>query len=188
MSFTRTEEKKLVLLAKRGDSDAMTAIYKEFETEILRAAYGITKNGDDAQDIASEAFITFFRTIDRFDTKYPIRPWLHRILHNQASSFFRKKNKYVSGDDYFTNYSTEEASNTTENMFNQEQRELLQLCMDYLSEKERKILELFYIQNFSICDVAAYFKIPEGTAKSRLFTARKKLSVHIQRHLKGGTV
>ena len=93
MSLTRKEEKELILRAKQGDSEAMTVIYKECEQEILRAAFGVTKNADDAQDIAAEAFMTFFHTIDRFNTDYPIRPWLHRIMHNQANTMFRKKNR-----------------------------------------------------------------------------------------------
>ena len=66
MGLTRKEEKKLIELAKRGDSEAMTTIYQEFGEEILRAAYGISKNQDDAQDIASEAFVSFFKNIQRF--------------------------------------------------------------------------------------------------------------------------
>jgi RNA polymerase sigma-70 factor (ECF subfamily) len=188
MRLTRKEEKELVLRAKQGDSEAMTVIYKEFEQEILRAAFGITKNPDDAQDIAAEAFMTFFQTIDRFNTDYPIRPWLHRIMHNQANSMFRKKNRMITGGDYFDNYASENSSQTDENLFDEEEISLLKKAMNMLSEDEKKMLSLFYMEDFTIADLAITFCIPEGTVKSRLFNSRKKLAKKVQSCKKGGHV
>ncbi len=186
MSLTRKEEKELILRAKQGDSEAMTIIYKEFEQEILRAAFGVTKNADDAQDIAAEAFMTFFQTIDRFNTDYPIRPWLHRIMHNQANTMFRKKNRIVPGGDCFDNYAPEDVSQTDENLIDQEEIKLLSIAMDMLSEDEKQILSLFYMENFTITDLAIRFNIPEGTVKSRLFNSRKKLAKKVMFCKKGG--
>lgn len=186
MGLTRKEEKKLIELAKRGDSEAMTTIYQEFGEEILRAAYGISKNQDDAQDIASEAFVSFFKNIQRFDTKYPIRPWLHRIMHNQANSFFRKKNKYITGTDCFKNYCNEFEDKADEVLFDSEEVNIMKICMEELKPQDKKLLELFYIQGFSVSDVSTVIDIPEGTVKSRLFNIRKKLAKKISLYKKGG--
>ncbi|MCK5848873.1 MAG: RNA polymerase sigma factor [Caldisericia bacterium] len=186
MSLTRKEEKKLIELAKRGDSEAMTTIYQEFGEEILRAAYGISKNKDDAQDIASEAFVSFFKSIEKFDTKYPIRPWLHRIAHNQANSFFRKKNRYITGTECFKNYSNEFEDRVDEVMMDSEEVKIMNVCMQELKPQDKKLLELFYIEGFSISDVAIVIDIPEGTVKSRLFSVRKKLAKKISLYKKGG--
>ena len=186
MSLTRLEEKELVLRAKQGESEAMAIIYKEFEQEILRAAFGITKHPDDAQDVAADAFVTFFQTIDRFNTDYPIRPWLHRIMHNQANSMFRKKNRVITGSDCFDNYSLDQTSQTDENLFAEEEVSLLKKGMALLSDEERQILVLFYMEHFTIADLGISLHIPEGTVKSRLFNSRKKLAKTIQRCKKGG--
>ena len=98
-ALNRSQEAKLIQKCKKGDAEAMTTLYEAFSEELLRSAILLCKNYDDAQDIVSQAFILFFKSIDRFNTDYPLRPWLHRILKNEAMTLFQKRSRGYSSEE-----------------------------------------------------------------------------------------
>jgi RNA polymerase sigma-70 factor (ECF subfamily) len=175
MPLTREEEKKLVIQSQKGDAEAMGILYESFQLELLRSALLILKNEDIAQDIVSETFILFFKSIDKFDVKYPIRPWLHRILHNQSTTFFQKRTRT---SEFQQKFETVEP-NAEEHVFRNEEKKYLQKAMMELDDSDRWILEGYYYQDLSIRELAVELSIPEGTVKSRLFKARGMLAEKI---------
>ncbi len=158
----------------------MTLIYEAFCEELIRSAYLMLKNQDDAQDMVSQTFILFFKSIDRFNTAYPVRPWLHRILKNEISSFFQKKSKIYSSEEDMKANVTAFEPNQEEAVFTAEEFAYLKEAMSQLKEEERQVLEGYYFQEMSIRDLALMMEIPEGTVKSRLFNARASLAHKIK--------
>lgn len=183
-SLSRSEEKRLILLCKKGDAQAMTEIYQYFCEELMRSAILLLRNHDDAQDIVSQTFILFFKNIDRFNTIYPVRPWLHRILKNEASTLFQKRSKkYASEEDLKINLPVAEPTQEEE-VFTAEETKILKEAMRLLKEEERLVLEGYYFQELSVKQLALTLGIPEGTVKSRLFNARSSLSKKIEELMK----
>jgi RNA polymerase sigma-70 factor, ECF subfamily len=179
-ALNRSQEAKLIQKCKKGDAGAMTTIYEAFSEELLRSAILLCKNFDDAQDIVSQTFILFFKSIERFNTDYPLRPWLHRILKNEAISLFQKRSRgYSSEEEMKVNLNSFEP-NREEEVFTAEETRYLKEAMEQLKEEERWILQAYYFQEMNIKDLAKSLEIPEGTIKSRLFTARSSLAKKIQ--------
>jgi RNA polymerase sigma-70 factor (ECF subfamily) len=58
---------------------------------------------------------------------------------------------------------------------------MLQQSLQTLTFKERSAVVLFYWEDESLEDIARHLQIPEGTVKSRLASARKKLQAWIER-------
>lgn len=180
MPLTREEEKKLVLRSKKGDSEAMGILYENFQVELLRSALLILRNEDNAQDMVSETFVLFFKSIDKFDIKYPVRPWLHRILHNQSSTFFQKRTRNIEFEvELQENIETFEP-NQEETVFRNEEKKYLEKAMRQMEDSDRMILEGYYYQDLSIKELSVQLSVPEGTVKSRLFKARGLLAVRIK--------
>jgi len=98
----------------------MSLIYETYKEELLKSAIRLLNNSSEAEDVVSEAFINFFKSINKFNPKYPIRPWLHKILKNEATSQLLKRNKTTSSDDDFTNLEFSEPSGEEE-VFNSEE-------------------------------------------------------------------
>ena len=90
MTLGRDEEIRLINLCKQGDDGAMAELFTFFKEELLRSAFMLLHSQDEAEDIVSNTFILFFKTIHRFDNRYPVRPWLHRILRNEIKICRRK--------------------------------------------------------------------------------------------------
>jgi RNA polymerase sigma-70 factor (ECF subfamily) len=180
MPLTREEEKKLVIQSQKGDSEAMGILYENFQLELLRSAILLLKNEDNAQDIVSETFVLFFKSIDKFDIKYPIRPWLHRILHNQSTTFFQKRTRSNEFENEFQQSCETFEPNQEETVFRNEEKKYLQIAMEQMEKSDRWILEGYYYQELSVKELAVQLSIPEGTVKSRLFKARGILAGRIK--------
>ncbi len=78
------EETTLVQLAQRGDSDAFEELVRRYEEVASRVAYLITCDAAEAEDAAQEAFVRSYRAIGSFKLGQLFRPWLLRIVTNQA--------------------------------------------------------------------------------------------------------
>lgn len=187
MTLEREEEIKLITLCKQGNSDAMAEIFTFFREELLRSAFLLLRSQEDAEDIVSNTFILFFKAIHRFDTRYPVRPWLHRILRNEINTFFKKRSRKQESDEELKNSVDLFEPNREEDVFCSEELKYLGKALSELKEEERMLLQFFYYDELSVKDIADTLSIPEGTVKSRLFSARNKLSAKIKGMMEAGS-
>src|SRR5216684_5013445 len=80
------DEATLVARAQRGDLVAYEELVRQYEAVAFRVAYLVLRDAAEAQDMAQEAFVRAYRALDHFRTGEPFRPWLLRIVANQAVS------------------------------------------------------------------------------------------------------
>ena len=77
-------QRRAVRLAKAGDGDAYQIIVETYQGLAFRTAYLLTGNAADAEEAAQDAFLKAFRALGRFRLGSPLRPWLLRIVANEA--------------------------------------------------------------------------------------------------------
>src|SRR5688572_11953291 len=96
----RGREADMIRAAQRGSHEAMEELFRRHWRGAHRAAFLVVHDGQAAEDIAQEAFISAIRSLDRFDRRRPFAPWLHRIVVNRAIDWTRarKARREVSGD------------------------------------------------------------------------------------------
>jgi RNA polymerase sigma-70 factor (ECF subfamily) len=87
------EDSELAERARRGDIAAYEELVRRYQDVAFRAAYLITGNAQEAEDAAQEAFIKAFYALDRFRQGAPFRPWLLRIVTNEARNRQRSVNR-----------------------------------------------------------------------------------------------
>ena len=75
---------ELVVRAKRGDAAAYEELVRRNQGIAFRTAYVVVGNEADAQEVAQDAFVKAYRALGRFRTGSPFRPWLLRIVTNEA--------------------------------------------------------------------------------------------------------
>src|ERR687885_1363603 len=78
------EEAELVERAKRGDADAYEQIVNAYQGLAFRTAYLLAGNAADAEEAAQDGFVKAWRALGRFRSGEPLRPWLLRIVANEA--------------------------------------------------------------------------------------------------------
>ena len=171
------DDSELFTRAQRGDTAAYEEIVRRYQQLAFRTAYVITGSAAEAEDAAQDGFVKAFRALDSFRRGAPPRPWLLRIVANEARNRVRSTQRRLGlelrlaegfrpGD---AAPSPEAASVAAE-----DRARLLALVSD-LGEEDRLVIASRYFLELSGEETAAALGIPEGTVKSRLSRALARL-------------
>ena len=82
--------------AQRGDQNAFELLVRRHQARALRVAKNLVADPEEAQDLAQEAFLRVFRSLDRFDFQHEFSTWLYRIVTNVAIDHLRRRRVAVS--------------------------------------------------------------------------------------------
>lgn len=91
----------LIARARAGDEAAWETLVRRHQDAVFRLAYLVCGSADDAEDVAQEAFIRAYESLDRFDASRPIRPWLLQIARNLAYNRQRSIRRYLKALERF---------------------------------------------------------------------------------------
>jgi len=143
----------------------------------FRTAYVIARNASDAEDAAQEGFVKAWRALGRFREGAPFRPWLLRIVANEASNRRRSAGRRAS---LALRAATEEPSggaapSPEAAVLSAELRASLFAAVADLPEEQRDVVALRYFLGLSELEVAETLGIPQGTVKSRTARALERL-------------
>ncbi len=176
------DEQDLIARAQRGDAGAYEEIVNRYQEIAFRTAYVITGSAADAEDAAQEAFLKAHRAIKRFRTGAQIRPWLLRIVSNEArnrrrSAGRRQRLELRLSEDLRPGDaapSPEAAAVAAD-----ERRRLLALINEMADDDRLVIASRFFLE-LSGEETAAALGIREGTVKSRLSRALARLKAKFE--------
>ncbi|MCH2102714.1 MAG: sigma-70 family RNA polymerase sigma factor [Planctomycetes bacterium] len=93
----RAEEEAWIRRAQAGEEEAFAWLVRSYEVRAYRVARSLIANEEDARDVAQEAFLRVFRSLERFDFGYAFSTWLHRIVTNLAIDHLRKRRVVAKG-------------------------------------------------------------------------------------------
>ncbi len=170
----------LVRLTRGGDREATNELARRYRAPAFRFALQLTGNRADAQDVAQESILRFVETIDRFDDRRPIQPWLFRIVRNKAFDLGRRQRvrRAESLDELLDRGVPEPIGTTASPSTRLEQSELRRRvwsALRSLPDKQREILVLREYQDLAYSEIAEVLGVPTGTVMSRLHRARTAL-------------
>ncbi|MCL5288692.1 MAG: RNA polymerase sigma factor [Acidobacteria bacterium] len=161
-----------------------TSLEREFEERLadssalaFRVALGVLRNRDDAEEVAQEAFLRAYQSFSRLRDRERFRAWLVRITWRLALDRIRAARRRVARETSVMMDELNSPERTVEDIrASREFQQRLARAMDELPEKLRVVLVLSAIEGHDTREVGLLLDLPEGTVKSRLFHARKKLS------------
>jgi RNA polymerase sigma-70 factor (ECF subfamily) len=167
--------------ARSGDPSAFEALVERRVGPMTRTAMAILGSEADARDAVQDALITAWRELAALRDPAAFDAWLTRILVNRCKRGLRgvatRRVREVPVDGLVgagEPGGPDTASASVE-------RRAMERAFERLSVDERTLLVLHHLDGRSLTDIAAVLKVPEGTAKSRLFAARKSLEKALER-------
>jgi RNA polymerase sigma-70 factor (ECF subfamily) len=182
-------EKLLVSAAKSGDAAAFVELSKRHSNQILRRAYRILKNWQDAEDVLQESLIRAFLHLKDFEERSSFSSWLTRIAINFALMSLRKKRGHIeismegiNSDDHGISYPWEpkDPAESPESRCSRREREdLLEGAIQQLPPRLRQVVQLKLIDGRSGEELAQTLGISVPAAKSRLARATTALRVSL---------
>ena len=140
---------------------------------VFRLAYLLLGDPDEAEDIAQETFLRAYKSLRRFDTERPLRPWLLRIASNLSHNRHRSIGRYLAALTRFAQRDQEKISPTTTQPDDNSQ--LLWQAVKKLTMPFQEVIYLRYFLDMPENEMADTLGIPTGTVKSRLHRALSKL-------------
>src|SRR5438552_2297706 len=87
-------EQRAIAATKSGDSAAYDYLVSKYMKRVVSIAWGIVRNSHDAEDLAQEAFVKAFQTIQRFKPGEPFGPWIYRIVTNLALDVMKHRQRF----------------------------------------------------------------------------------------------
>ncbi len=175
-------DEQLVAGALAGSARAWRQLVERHESRIYNLGYRLTGNSEDAMDLTQEVFLGVFRSLQRFRGEANFRTWLFRIAHNKAVDLNRKKKllSLTGGFDENGGYDglglsarpeTEPDRNLAAAQSNRQALELL----SRVALEQRLVVELKIYQSLTFEEIAQMQEISVNTAKTRFYTALKKM-------------
>jgi RNA polymerase sigma-70 factor, ECF subfamily len=169
------EDAELIARARAGDVAAYEAIVRRYQDVAVRTAHLFCPETD-ADDAVQEAFIKAFDALPRFREGSPIRPWLLRIVANEARNRRRSAGRRQGLALRAADAAPQRTASGPESivMAAEERSELL-AALATLRDDDREVLGARFLLDLSETETAETLGIPRGTVKSRTSRALGRL-------------
>ena len=152
--------------ARNGNVDEIGSLLMENMKSMYRVAFSILKTEEEISDAISNTTVIVFEKIHTLKNAEFFKTWLIRILINECNKIHRQNKKII----YLENY------NQTDLVYNDKYDDFgVWQAIKNVDEDLKTMVILYYFEDFNIKEISEIQKLPEGTVKSRLSRARKKL-------------
>jgi RNA polymerase sigma-70 factor (ECF subfamily) len=187
----------LVVKAQQGNGKAFEQLFDWFQKEVYRMVYYRTQSQQDAEDLTQEIFIRAYKKISSLKEAGRFRTWLFSIAINRIRDFYRKKriqNFFSLSDldeDALQEHSfhDQESPAQIQNLIKQDFWKQVEKFLERLSEMEREVFLLRFLDQLTIAEISRILKQSESTVKTHLYRAliKFKKASSIIKHLQEET-
>jgi RNA polymerase sigma-70 factor (ECF subfamily) len=178
-----SQEDNLVLKAKNGDRKAFSDLALVYGGQAFAAAFAILRNREDAEDAVQNAFVKAFQKLGQLKDDSSFPGWLRSIVRQECFGLQRTYKRkllhltsmaedILSKDFHFID------AKQSKKIY---QQEIWDHCLAGLTDRAREIVTLHYVEGFSCEGIAGLMAISDGSVKSHLFKARKKIESRLKR-------
>jgi RNA polymerase sigma-70 factor, ECF subfamily len=169
------EDRALLARIAGADKLALRRFFLLHQTRIFRYVQRMVRNEAVSEELTNEVFLDVWLHAKSYEGRSSVMTWLLTLAHNRTISALRKRRDEAWNED--------EAKQIPDGVDSQEvavqkadKGKLLRQCLEALPSDQREIMDLVYYHERSIAEVSAILGMPEGTVKTKMFNARKRLS------------
>lgn len=176
----QSSDAELIERARKGEVMAYESLVRRYQDAAVRTAYVIAPDGD-AEDAVQEAFVKAYRALGRFRAGSPFRPWLLRIVANEARNRRRSAGRRAGlalrvAEDRRPG---DAAPSPESAVLDHEERARLVAAINDLADGDREVIAARYFLDLSEAETAEILGLPRGTVKSRLSRAVGRLRARL---------
>jgi RNA polymerase sigma factor (sigma-70 family) len=168
--------------AQRGDERAFEELVRMYQGIAFRTAYLLTGSSADAEDAAQVGFVKAWSALPRFRRGAPFKPWLLRIVANEAHNRRRAAGRAAALELRATAAQPpgDAAPSPEGAALGREDRDALLAAVNRLDERDRDVLTCRYFLELSEEETAAVLHVRRGTVKSRTARALARLRTEVE--------
>jgi len=176
----------------KRDAKTFEELVRRHHRQLYNAAYRMTGNAADAEDLVQEAFLKAYQAFDRYRADRPFEHWMYRILTNTHIDHLRKRSKasIESLDQMIATSEGEAAREIPDLTYDPEQMAItaelegeIQHALDKIPVEFRKAIVLCDIEGLSYEEIADILGCSIGTVRSRIHRGRKLMQKYLSEYL-----
>ena len=167
-------EARVIARVRDGDAGAYDTLVSKYLRRVVAIAWSITRNEQDAEDLAQEAFVRAYQNIGRFRIGEPFGPWIGRIVTNLALDVVKHRRKFRHEELAETEPAARRDHADIAAMSN-DIASRIDAAIDELPEMQRLVARLHLVEEMEHAEIAAVTGLSDGTVRSHLSLARTKL-------------
>lgn len=186
------DEPALVAALRRGEEWAFETVVRLYGGRLLAVARRICGNEEDARDALQSAYLSAFRSLERFEGSCQLSTWLHRIVVNTALMRLRTRRRKpeeqmdtllpaFQEDGHHVQQFSEWTMPADRLLEREDARTAVRTCIAQLPDAYRQVLLLRDIEELSTDEVARLLGATPTAVKVRLHRARQALSTLLRR-------
>ena len=186
-------EAEIVARVLNGDRQSYALLIEEYKTPIYNLAYRMTRNSQDAEDLAQETFLRSFDQLFRYDAKRSFYTWLYTISLNIIRNHIKKNSsrrldnfrqvEKISGTDDFDDKRFASQESQVRDELSKEREEELERCLQKLSPELRELLILRFYQGLSFEVISEITGLSLSAIKMRVYRGLEKLRKYIEENV-----
>ena len=152
------------------DTAQFNAYAAKYMDTVFRLAFSWLKSPADADDVTQNVLLSLYRTDYQFESDEHVRNWLMKVTVNECRKVWRRPfRSHENIDDYAETLAFEDPS----------YQDLFEAIMQ-LDRDKRTVIVLYYIEGYSIKEIAEILNVPAATIGTRLARARAKLAQYLK--------
>jgi RNA polymerase sigma-70 factor (ECF subfamily) len=182
----RAAERRLVDRVLEGDREAFLQLIDQYRRLVQHVVYRMVDDGRDREELCQDVFVKVHRKLDTFRFESKLSTWIARIARNTCLNHLEKKDLLLYDDRAPAPDEGEENRSPLDRVptgdpgpdqtaSERDRRAAIREEIQALPEHYRTALTLYHLEGMSVKQVGAVMDNPEGTVKSHLHRARKKL-------------
>lgn len=157
---------------RRGNRNSQRKLYEHFYGYGMNISLRYGRNREEALEILNDAFLKALTNLDKYDSNYPFKGWLRRILINSAIDYHRANHKHPP---HLELISTIDVSEEEIEMPKMSREEDMLPILQELSPAYRMVFNLFVIEDYKHHEIAEKLGISVSTSRSNFIRAKQKL-------------
>jgi RNA polymerase sigma-70 factor (ECF subfamily) len=166
-------EADLVARTLSGERAAFGVLVERYAPQARRVARAVLGDPDEADDAAQDGFLSALVKLGQYDARRPFGPWLMRIVANAATD--RRRRRQVRRVEPLDPALVGGGPRPDTEAVRSELGEHLRAALAELPARRRTAVVLFDVEGYSHAEIAEMLGIPEGTVRSEVFHARRRL-------------
>lgn len=169
---------------KARDPDALREVVEAFSERLTAVVAGVLRDRDAVDDVVQETFAKAWFRIDTFHGDSSLFTWLYRVAVNGCKDLAKRRSRRPAGslEDLGADTAlSAPAAPPIEGLERREQRLKVRAAIAALPDRFRAVLALREIEGLSYHEIATVLGLSLGTVESRLFRARQRLLVLLER-------
>ncbi|HKO34837.1 MAG TPA: sigma-70 family RNA polymerase sigma factor [Pyrinomonadaceae bacterium] len=177
----------LLASAAGGDATAFQILYERYRDPIFRFAYRLLGSAEAAEDVAHDCFLSLIKEPSRFDSnRASLRTYIYATARNLAAKRYHSFGRETAIDELADEPAMAERHAPVARLLDQELASEVQQAIASLPPLQREALVLFEYDELSLAEIGEVVGADANAVKQRLFRAREKLRVSLERYFRIG--